>query len=40
LTELPTVVVKQPDDLKAAKKIILPGVGSFDHAMQLLGKSG
>lgn len=35
-----TVVVKRPDDLKAAKKIILPGVGSFDHAMHLLNKSG
>ena len=29
-------VVKQPDDLKSAEKIILPGVGAFDHAMQLL----
>jgi len=37
---IPSVIVKQPSDLKAAKKIILPGVGSFDHAMQLLGKSG
>jgi len=37
---IPTVIVKQPDDLKAATKIILPGVGSFDHAMQLLDKSG
>jgi glutamine amidotransferase len=37
---IPTVIVKQPNDLKAAKKIILPGVGSFDHAMQMLDKSG
>jgi glutamine amidotransferase len=27
-------------ELRNAKKIILPGVGSFDHAMQLLQKSG
>ncbi len=37
---MPAVIVKQPDDLKDAKKIILPGVGSFDHAMQRLDKSG
>jgi len=37
---IPAVIVKQPDDLKAVKKIILPGVGSFDHAMQMLDKSG
>ena len=34
------VIVKKPDDIKSAKKIILPGVGSFDHAMQTLDKSG
>jgi imidazole glycerol-phosphate synthase subunit HisH len=37
---IPAVIVKQPDNLKDAEKIILPGVGSFDHAMQLLDKSG
>lgn len=37
---IPAEVVKQPDDLKSAEKIILPGVGAFDHAMQLLDKSG
>lgn len=37
---IPAVIVKQPEGLKAAKKIILPGVGSFDHAMRLLNKSG
>lgn len=29
-----------PDDLKDADKIILPGVGAFDYAMQLLNSSG
>jgi len=29
-----------PDDLKDASKIILPGVGAFDYAMQLLNNSG
>ena len=28
-----------PDDFKSATKIILPGVGSFDHAMQKLNES-
>jgi imidazole glycerol-phosphate synthase subunit HisH len=37
---IPIVIVTQPDDIKAAGKIILPGVGSFDYAMQLLDKSG
>lgn len=37
---IPAEVVKKPDDLKSAEKIILPGVGAFDHAMQLLDKSG
>lgn len=27
-------------DLEGATKLILPGVGAFDHAMQLLGQSG
>lgn len=31
---------RQPEDLERAEKIILPGVGAFDHAMQLLEKSG
>jgi imidazole glycerol-phosphate synthase subunit HisH len=29
-----------PDDLKEASKIILPGVGAFDHAMMQLNHSG
>jgi len=29
-----------PKDLEDADKIILPGVGSFDHAMNLLNNSG
>jgi len=37
---IPTVIVQQPDDLKTADKLILPGVGSFDHAMHLLDESG
>jgi glutamine amidotransferase len=31
---------KTKDDLSAASKIILPGVGSFDHAIKLLNNSG
>jgi glutamine amidotransferase len=33
-------VLKSGDDLKTAKKIILPGVGSFDNAMKNLNESG
>lgn len=33
-------VVSTPDDLAKADKIILPGVGAFDHAMTLLNNSG
>ena len=29
-----------PDDLRDAKRLILPGVGQFDHAMQRLNDSG
>ena len=32
--------VKTPEKLSLAEKIILPGVGSFDHAMEELNKSG
>ena len=31
---------KTPDQLKSANKIILPGVGAFDHAMIKLNNSG
>jgi glutamine amidotransferase len=37
---IPAMIVKEADDLKKAAKVILPGVGSFDHAMQGLEKSG
>ncbi|MDQ1331098.1 MAG: imidazole glycerol-phosphate synthase subunit HisH [Thermodesulfobacteriota bacterium] len=37
---IPFLVVTKPDDLKKVTKIILPGVGAFDHAMRLLDKSG
>lgn len=33
-------VISNPDELRAAKKIILPGVGSFDWAMNCLNRSG
>ena len=35
-----TSVAKNADDFHGATKIILPGVGAFDHAMQLLDASG
>ncbi|PKO98511.1 MAG: imidazole glycerol phosphate synthase subunit HisH [Bacteroidetes bacterium HGW-Bacteroidetes-8] len=35
-----TVIARKADDLRSATKIILPGVGSFDHAMNLLNNSG
>lgn len=35
-----TKVAHVPDDLKEACKIILPGVGAFDYAMQMLNNSG
>lgn len=34
------IVAKTADELKGATKLILPGVGHFDHAMDLLQKSG
>ena len=35
-----TAIAKSTDDLQGATKIILPGVGAFDHAMELLNASG
>ncbi|WP_432673090.1 imidazole glycerol phosphate synthase subunit HisH [Flavobacterium sp. SM2513] len=35
-----TKIAKTASDLKSAGKIILPGVGSFDYAMQRLNSSG
>jgi imidazole glycerol-phosphate synthase subunit HisH len=37
---IPTVIAKSVDDLENARKIILPGVGSFDHAMTQFIQSG
>jgi glutamine amidotransferase len=37
---IPVVIAKTPDDLTQATKLILPGVGAFDHAMKLLQASG
>lgn len=37
---IPVSVAKTVDGLKNAKKIILPGVGAFDHAMRKLHDSG
>lgn len=34
------VAAKTADELSGATRIILPGVGAFDHAMQLLDASG
>lgn len=35
-----TRVARCGNDLKSASKLILPGVGAFDHAMTLLNESG
>jgi len=37
---IPAIIVKQHKDLKNVSKVILPGVGAFDYAMQRLEKSG
>ena len=37
---LPAIIVKHPRELKNVSKIILPGVGAFDYAMQKLDQSG
>lgn len=37
---IPITVAKNTNDLIGATKLILPGVGAFDHAMQLLNQSG
>jgi glutamine amidotransferase len=33
-------VVKKPEVLRTAEKVILPGVGSFDHVIKCLNRSG
>lgn len=37
---IPAVIVRQPRELEGATHVILPGVGAFDHAMELLDASG
>jgi imidazole glycerol-phosphate synthase subunit HisH len=37
---LSVLVAETPNDLKAASRLILPGVGAFDHAMGKLNNSG
>jgi glutamine amidotransferase len=38
--DIPTRIAKSQEDLIGAKKLILPGVGSFDYAMGQLNASG
>jgi glutamine amidotransferase len=38
--DIPTKIAKTQEDLSDAKKLILPGVGSFDYAMLQLNASG
>jgi glutamine amidotransferase len=40
ILNIPTVIVKQPSELKNVRKAILPGVGAFDYAMKKLEISG
>ena len=37
---IPVAIAKDASDLASATKLILPGVGAFDHAMELLLQSG
>ncbi|MEA2942387.1 MAG: imidazole glycerol-phosphate synthase subunit HisH, partial [Bradyrhizobium sp.] len=37
---IPVAVARTAPDFRKATKLILPGVGAFDHAMQLLDASG
>jgi len=37
---IPVIIARKPEDFQSATKIILPGVGSFDYAMQQLNNSG
>lgn len=38
--DIPVKVVSRKEDLKEVNKLILPGVGAFDHAMEKLNQSG
>ena len=37
--DIPASIATNPDQIKDAKKIILPGVGSYDYALKLLKRS-
>jgi glutamine amidotransferase len=37
---VPAVAATTPDDLARAEKILLPGVGAFDHGMSMLENAG
>lgn len=37
---VPATVARTPDQLRVADRLILPGVGAFDHAMERLEASG
>jgi len=37
---IPAIIVKRPEGLENTTKLILPGVGAFDHAMRSLENSG
>lgn len=38
--DIPVKIATQASDLEGATKIVLPGVGAFDHAMMKLNESG
>lgn len=38
--DIPTKIAKKAADLEGAQKLILPGVGAFDYAMEQLDSSG
>lgn len=38
--DVPIRIAKTPQDLEDAQKLILPGVGHFDYAMEMLNNSG
>lgn len=40
MLDLPCVRARTPGELAGAKRLIVPGVGAFDHAMELLDASG
>lgn len=37
---VPSIISDKPDEVLRAEKIILPGVGAFDHGIQQLNQSG